>query len=376
MSRRILFVATEDWFFASHFLPMARAAAGLGIEPVVATRLRDHRRIIEAEGVRIIPVQTDRGATGLRAIAAQVAELSRVMRAERPTIVHLVALRSILVGGIAASRAGVRRIVAAPTGLGHFWIETGARAAVGRTVLRHGVRRLRGPLTRYLFENRDDPAALGLAPGDRVTIIGGAGVDPLAFPLQPEPSPGPFRVAYVGRMLRTKGVGTLVEAVRRLQGSGLAVELELWGSPDPANPASIGVDELRAWSALPGIGWRGPSLDVASVWRNAHVGVLLSKREGLPRALVEAMASGRPVVASDVPGCRELVRDGIEGLLVPADDVSAVAGALGRLAGDPELRRLMGDAARRRFEQGFTEQIVMRQVAGVYEGLLPPPFAR
>lgn len=373
MTGRVLYLVTEDWFFASHFLPLARAAAALGLEPVVATRVRDHRAVLQGEGIRVLPLEWERRAVGPLALAAERRRLAALMRAETPAIVHCIALRTILVGGAAGRRARVPGLVVAPTGLGHFWIEQGLAAMLGRAVIRREVRRLRGPGTIFLFENREDPAALGLSANDpNVRLIAGSGVDPAAFPPQPVPAGDTVRIALVGRMLRSKGVGTAVEAVSRMRAGGLPVELHLFGAPDPANPASVGEAELRRWSGAPGIAWHGPTADVAAVWRDADIAVLPSRREGLPRSLVEAMASGRPVVATDVPGCRELVRHDVEGLLVPPDDPAALAAALARLAADPQLRQRMGAAARRRFEAGYTTAAVSGSITAVYRELLRP----
>jgi glycosyltransferase involved in cell wall biosynthesis len=226
---------------------------------------------------------------------------------------------------------------------------------------------LRGPATHYLFENSEDPREFGLDPvGANVTIVGGAGVDPAQVPLTPEPPAPPVKVAVIGRMLVPKGIAETVEAVRRARAQGAPVELNLYGEPDPSNRRSYSEDQLRRWAAEPGIAWHGPTEDVAKVWRENHVAILLSYREGLPKALVEAAAAGRAIIASDVTGCREVVRDGVEGLLVPLGDVDAAAWALVRLAGDAALRARLGAAAHARFQERFTEEAVVRIMTEFY----------
>ena len=370
--RKILYVVTEDWFFASHFLPMARAAQGLGLEVVVATRVARHRPAIERENIRVIPVQVERGQ--LKGVVGQVRALASLIAAERPAIVHCIALRSILVGGRAAARAGVRRLVLAPTGLGNLWTETGIRAALGRRAMLSTVRRLRGPDTVFLFENHDDPLSLGVSEsrGDRVAFVNGAGVDPVEFPLQPMPPGEPLRLAMVARMLWPKGPAIAVEAFRVARRGGLDVELDLYGLPDPSNALSVSVGQLWAWGSEPGIRWHGQTAGIADVWRRSHAAILPTYyREGLPRALIEAMASGRPILTTDVPGCRELIRDGVEGLLVPPRDPDALGAAVARLASDRALVHRMGSAARRRFEEHYTTGRVMAQMTAVYRSLLP-----
>lgn len=370
---RLLYVVTEDWFFASHFLPMARAAIAAGFDVIVATRVNGHGGTLEREGIRVVPMQFERStSTGL---PLQVMRLARVMRRERPVLVHCMAVRSIVAGGLAARLAGIDRLVLAPTGLGHLWTSHSRRASAARKFVRGVIGRIRGPNTIFLFENHDDPADLGVseARGDRIAFIGGAGVEAAAFPVRPLPSPRPLRIAVVSRMLRSKGIAAAVEAVRIARAAGVDVELELVGSPDRSNPSSIDLSTLEVWAREPGVTWRGGVVDVSAVWARNHLAMLLSVREGLPRALVEGMASGRAVITTDVPGCRELVRSGVEGFVVPPGDPATAAKAIAALAEDPSLLAEMGAAARRRFEDGFTMEQVMARIAALYRELWPRP---
>jgi glycosyltransferase involved in cell wall biosynthesis len=369
---KILYLVTEDWFFASHFLPMARAAREAGLEVVVAARVRNHAGELAGEGLRVIPLDIERKSLGVLAGLRNIVLTYRIVRAERPDIVHCIALRPIVLGGPAARLAGAPSLVLAPTGLGQLWIEHGIVARVMRSISRFMIARLRGSRTRFLFENRDDPREFGLDPaGPEVTIVGGAGVDPAEFPAVPEPPSPPVKVAVVSRMIAAKGIADTVEAVRRARSEGAPVELHLYGAPDPSNRDAISEELLRRWSSEPGIAWHGRTEDVARVWREHHVALLLSYyREGLPRTLLEAAAAGRPIVTTDAPGCRELVRHRQEGLLVPPRDIEAAARALAELAADPALRQRLGMAASARVKGAFTEEAIRRSVGGLYRGLL------
>ena len=368
---KLLFFHSEDWAFCRHFLPMARAAQAAGFEVAVAVRVRNDADRLVAAGCRVIPLEAERRSLGPIEIIRAVLRMTRILRTERPDVVHCIALRTVVLGGLAARLAGAPHLVLAPTGLGHLWIENGAIERLARPLARFLIGRvLRGPATRYLFENSEDPREFGLDPaGANVTIVGGAGVDPAQVPVMPEPPAPPVKVAVVGRMLIPKGIAETVEAVRRARGQGAPIELNLYGEPDPSNRRSYSDDQLRHWAAEPGIAWHGPTDDVARVWRENHVAMLLSYREGLPKALVEAAAAGRPIIASDVTGCREVVRDGIEGMLVPLGDVDAAARALVRLASDAALRRRLGTAAHARFAERFTEEAVVRTMTEFYAGL-------
>jgi glycosyltransferase involved in cell wall biosynthesis len=370
--RKLVFVVTEDWFFASHFLPMARAAREIGLDVVVVTRVRDHRPAVEATGARVIPLEAERRSLNPMAAGYAAGQLASVLRAEKADLVHCIALRGILVGGFAATLAGLSRRVYALTGLGFIGAREDSTGRLARGAIRTLVRGLETRSTHYLFENPDDPRLLGLEPDDsHVTIVGGAGIDPDALTPAPLPPQPPFRVAVVARMLWSKGVDLAVEAVRAARAEGASIELSLLGAPDPSNPKAIPEETLWRWSREPGIRWHGPTADVASVWRNHHVCCLPSRGgEGLPRTLLEGAACGRALVTTDVPGCRTLVRDDVEGRVVPSNDARGLAHALAALSRDPASVARMGEAARARVFEGFTERDVMTRVQNLYRKAL------
>ncbi|HXW27632.1 MAG TPA: glycosyltransferase, partial [Xanthobacteraceae bacterium] len=272
---KLLYIHSEDWAFCQHFLPMARAAQAAGFEVAVAVRVRDDADRLAAAGCRVVPLEAERRSLSPIEIARSMTRMVQVVRAERPDVVHCIALRLVTLGGLAARIAGAQRLVLAPTGLGHLWIENGPVERLARPLVRVLIGRvLRGRSTRYLFENRDDPREFGLDPdGPDVTIVGGAGVDPAQFPFSPEAAAPPVKVAVVGRMLVSKGIDETVEAVRRARTQGAAIELNLYGAPDPSNRRSYSEDDLRRWSAEPGVAWHGPTEDIPRVWRENHVAI-------------------------------------------------------------------------------------------------------
>ena len=370
--RTVAFVATEDWFFASHFLPLARATVASGHRAVVVARVRDHGGAIAATGAQVVPFEADRASLNPWTLGDAAGRLAGVLRALKPDLVHSIALKGILLGGTAAAMAGVSRRVHAVTGLGYLGARRDRAGRLGRLAVKAVVR---GPLstgrTRYLFENPDDAAAFGLAGDPRATILGGAGVDPCAFRPAPLPPQPPLKVGLVARMLWSKGVDTAAQAVRLARAGGAPVELVLHGAPDPANPQAIPAERLAALAG-DGVVYAGPTADPAGFWAGRHVCLLPSRGgEGLPRTLLEGAACGRALVTTDVPGCRTLVRDGIEGLIVPPDDPAALAAALASLAADPERVARLGAAARRRvMKDGFTEAAVAAAVMRVHADLL------
>jgi len=373
---RLLFLVTEDWYFCSHRLPVARMARDAGFEVAVATRVRDHGAAIRAEGFRLHPLGWRRRGDGVRGAARAVAEIAALYRRERPALLHHVALKPVLFGGLAArlacrGAAGPAQI-AAVTGLGAGLMPQTALGRIVGPALGRAVAWAIGS-GRVIVQNAEDGAALarlGVAPA-RIALIRGSGVDTAHFAALPEPPEPPVRIALVARMLRSKGVPDAAAAVRRLRAQGLAVELLLAGPIDPDNRDSLDRRELEALAAEPGIAWLAPVADVRQVWAHAAVAVLPSTYgEGVPKALLEAAACARPIVATDMPGCRDAVRDGETGLLVPPGDVAALAEALIALVRDPARRHAMGRAGRALAEREFGDAAVAEATVALYRQVL------
>jgi glycosyltransferase involved in cell wall biosynthesis len=366
--KRILYVATEDWFFRSHFSAMARAAQQAGFDVSLAARPSDAAPAIAAEGIRVIPIVLTRGTLNPIRILAETIEMCRLFRRERPDILHLIALKAIFVGGLAAMCSGQQRVVNSVTGIGFLGVaETRTLAIVRRLVWPIFSRLLGRAKSWILVDNRDDARTLGGKARNTITCIGGAGVDPDYFCELPPPQRDPVTAAVVARMLWSKGIDTIVTAQALLRERGIDIGVTLAGPTERDTPNALPQAMLEAWSRRPGIRWIGPQSDVRAVWRDAHIAVLASRGgEGLPRALLEAAACGRPIVTTDVPGCRDFVRTGIEGFVVPPDDPNALADALAKLSIDAELRRTMGRNARARVFSGFTEKQVSDAVVALY----------
>ena len=371
MSTRLLYVVSEDWYFLSHRLPMARAARDAGFEVHVATRVVDGAAAITAERFTLHPVPFARGRLSLPASLQTILALCRVHRAVEPGLIHHVSLQPTVLGLIAALGRQVA-CVNALTGLGYSFTSNTIKATLVRAVVGTALRLL---LNRErmisLVQNRDDLAALTALgiPKSRIVLIQGSGVDVNRLTPLPEPA-GPPTVAFVGRLLDDKGIRTLIAAFHLLRAQGTDVRLLIAGTPDPANPASVTQGEAEAWNNEPGITWLGQVDDIPGLWRRAHIAVLPSRREGLPLSLLEAAACGRPMVATDVPGCREIAIDGETGLLVGVDDPAALAAAIGRLAAAPQLRAQFGEAARRLVVSRFGAEIIGQQTVALYRQLL------
>jgi glycosyltransferase involved in cell wall biosynthesis len=227
--------------------------------------------------------------------------------------------------------------------------------------------------SRVIVQNEDDRRlllALNPAAERRVAVIRGSGIDLAHFPVAQEPPAPPVIAGFAARLLADKGIESLIEAQQRLRGRGVDLRLLIAGTPDPENPSSIPEATLARWRGLAGITWLGQVEDIRSLWRAAHIAVLPSRREGLPKSLLEAAAMGRPLVATDVPGCREIAKEGINALLVPPDDAAALARALEQLAGDAALRRRFGAASRALVESDLAAAAVGAATVALYHALL------
>lgn len=368
-SRRLLLLITEDWYFWSHRLSLARAARDSGWHVTVVTNVDRHGERILSEGFDLRPLQLRRGSLSPWSDARALARLHQIYRDVRPDIAHHVALKPVIYGSLAARMAGVRATVNTLAGLGYAFGSRDLRARAMRPLVRVALKiALRGTGARIILQNPDDCRLVresNWVEQGKIALIRGSGVDTSLFRPSDEPAGTPIAV-IVSRMLRDKGVCELVEAARILRDRAVPLRVVLVGPPDPVNPTSIPAAQLEQWETAGLIQWQGPRDDIPDVWRQSHIAVLPSYREGLPKALLEAAASGRPMVATDVPGCRDVVRPNQTGILVPARDPGRLADALQTLATDPEMRQRFGRAAREMVEHEFSEERVLKATLDLY----------
>jgi glycosyltransferase involved in cell wall biosynthesis len=364
---RLLYVVTEDWAFLSHRLPMARAARAAGFEVHVATRVSNGAAAIEAERFILHPIPFARGSLSPVAAVSAIAALRRVHREVAPVLAHHVALQACILGMLAAFSRPCA-CVNAFIGLGYSFTSESRKARAIRMLIGSWLRFLINRENSIaLVQNNDDRAALislGIAKS-RIALIPGSGVDVDRLTPLAEPSGAPT-FGFVGRLLHDKGIRTLIAAHQLLRARIPDARLLIAGTPDPANPASVTEAEARSWSDEAGITWLGHVSDIAAFWAKAHIAVLPSRREGLPLSLMEAAACGRAMIASDVPGCREIVIHEETGLLFPVDDAPALAEAMARLVADPQLRARCAAAARNCVVEKFAANIIGRQTVALY----------
>lgn len=350
---KVLVLASLAYSLTNFRRALLAAMADAGHEVIACAPEDDAevRSALAANGIRYAQVAMERTGINPFADLRTIAGYLRLLRTERPDVVLAYTQKPIIYGGIATRIAGGVRFYAMVSGLGYAFtgVETARRrlfrAAVSR-LYRAGVARA----ARIFVFNRDDGAEMRthgiVRPEQDVVQVPGSGIDTRRFAHQPVPE-GPPIFLLIARLLRDKGLAEYAEAARRVKATHPQARFQLLGPMDP-NPAAISKAELDGWIAEGAIEYLGETKDVVPYLAACGVYVLPSYREGLPRTVLEAMATGRAVITTDAPGCREPVTEGENGLLVPVGNADALAGAMRRFVEDPALMVRMGARSRER----------------------------
>ena len=366
----LVYVITEDWFFASHFLDRAKAAIKTGHRVSVVTRCRETASGLAGSGLEFENFEFSRRGLNPFSEIGTVIRLASLLRKIKPNVVHNIALKPVTLGTLAARVAGIQNIVNAPVGMGYVFTSQENKAKILRPVVRRVIKYVLGrPNSRIVIENNEDLQNLirqEFAEPEQIFLIKGAGVDTRKFSMTPEPTE-PIKVIMVSRLLRDKGVFEFIEAAKIVSSSNSTVQFILVGDVDDGNPTSLTQEEIRELSLSGIVKFLGTRSDVAQLLAASHIACLPSYREGLPKSLIEAAAAGRPIVTTDVTGCREVVTDQVNGLLVPPRDSAALAEALLILINDPEMRKTMGARNRQKAEQEFANEIIIGQTLEIYK---------
>ncbi|MSP43447.1 MAG: glycosyltransferase family 1 protein [Alphaproteobacteria bacterium] len=350
---RLLFLINDARFFVTHILPLARAAVTAGYDTHVALPfegaaldMSDALSAIRACGAQLHDLPIRRGGMAWMGELAALSAILRLMAHLRPDILHAITIKPVLYGGLAARLLRTPRVIFFITGLGHVFIAQGFRAALVRRLVMRAYRMvLRNRRGLTVFENEEDSSlftAAHLVQRDHTILIRGCGVDSAVFYPATIAPPEPPVVLLPARLQHEKGVREFVAAAQLLRTAGVKVRMAMVGYADFDRPGGVGEDELRGWCENGLVEWWGHSTTMPDTLRQAHIVCLPSYREGFPKTLIEAAATGLPVVTCDVPGCRDAVRPGETGLLAPPRNAAALADAIARLLDDPALRASMG----------------------------------
>jgi glycosyltransferase involved in cell wall biosynthesis len=369
--KKLFIVVNVDWFFLSHRLPIALEALKRGYDVTICAIDTGKKKEIESYGLKFKPLPTSRSGTNAITELKVLLFLLNWYRREKPDIVHHVAMKPVTYGSIAAKCIGVKRVVNALSGLGFLFINADKNKIIHSLLSRFFKFGFNNPNLRFILQNQDDLGMikdLKILKDNQVFLIKGSGVSLSSFKYIIEPDTTSLKIVLPARMLWDKGIREFIQAARILKSSyGNKIIFILAGPVDTENKATITESQLLDWNTEGIVSWIGFQTNMIQVLNEAHIVVLPSYREGLPKSLIEACAIGRPIVTTDVPGCREVVVNGVNGFLVPDKNEEALAKAIEKLILDKALRIKMGKEGRIIAEQSFSLESVIEQTFAIYE---------
>ena len=367
---KLFILVSEDWSFLSHRLSLAQSAINTNFDVTVFTKVNKLEEKIKEKGINVINVNFVRTSKFPLIDILNIIKLVFIFRRERPDIVHNVALKTILIGSIAGLFVKNLTIINAYTGLGYVFSSNQFQAKIIRLFIKPIFYLLTKKYNYWsIFQNSDDSNlfdSLGLIERERSVIIRGSGVDTNEFLQTTDINNIPV-VMLASRMLWDKGVEEFVKAAKRAHEEKLKAKFILVGDVDNDNPMSIPISTIMQWSNEANVIWEGHCNDMPKKLSDASIVCLPSYREGLPKVLLEAAAIGRPLIGTDVPGCREIVRNGENGILVKLKDVDSLYEAIKLLVSDQQMRQSMGKRSREIVESELSSDIINLQTIELYE---------
>jgi len=366
--RTIVLSANSDWNIANFRAGLIRALQASGYQPIViAPRDPAADERMRALGVERIPIAIDRAGLNPWADSKLANQYRRLLKRLRPAAYLGYTIKPNVYGSWAAASLGIPAMPNV-SGLGTAFIRPGLLQQIVIRLYRFGFRR--APVV--FFQNCEDRKLfvdLGMVTAKQARVLPGSGVDLQHFSPSRLPE-GPPTFLFIGRLLRDKGVAEFAEAAASLRSELPGARFQLLGPIDEGNRTRIRRTELDSWVKANVVEYLGSADDVRPFIAAATAVVLPSYREGMPRSLLEAAAMGRPLIAADVPGCRHIVEDGLNGYLCTVRDAASLASAMLRLARlRPGERLAMGQAARRKVQDEFSEELVIQAYLDVLAGL-------
>ncbi|WP_186524376.1 glycosyltransferase family 4 protein [Synechococcus sp. SYN20] len=383
LTPKVLLVANTSWYLYNFRLPLIRDLRGRGIDVALVAPHDAYTPMLEAEGFTVHPWLVARSSVNPLSEAHALIDLLRIYRRETPDLVHHFTIKACLYGTIAAKGARVYRVINAVTGLGHVFLGTRKRSRLLRKAIKPVYRAaFKARRSTVVFQNADDQETLirlGITDGERARLIRGSGVDINRFKPSAD-SAGrfhdPLQLLFPSRLIREKGTAELLQACRSLWADGVDLELLVAGALDSGNRSALTPAELAELRANHRIRCLGHIEDMQLVYAASDIVVLPSWREGLSRALIEAAAMERPIITTDVPGCRDVVDHGISGLLVPQRDARSLMLAIRLLLENPDLAKRFGKAARQKVVAEFQVSLVNESTLLQYESVLGTSLKR
>ena len=374
MKKKLFIIVNQDKFFLSHRLPIGLAAKDAGYDVTIVSEDTGVSNKIREAGLRTINLPINKAGTNIKDEIKTFFFLYKLFRREKPDIVHLVGLKTMLWGGLACRLAGVKAMVSAVCGLGVLFDEEHAHSFMTRSKLKvmrvtHKKKRL-----AVIFQNNDDKAIFlnaKIMKEEQCAFTNGSGINLQNYDYTPEPTSGLIKIIFTARMVEDKGTLVLIDAAKKLEFEYKGkVQFLLCGGLD-TNPNGITKEMLESRCDGEYIQWLGHRNDVLELLKQSHIMAFPSwYREGLPKSVIEAEAIGRPVVTTDSVGCRDTIVDGINGYLIPTKDSDALATALKKLIDNPELRQTMGKNAREFAVNKFDINDVVKVHLAIYKSII------
>lgn len=376
-TKKLLFLITEDWFFCSHFLERALAAKRYGYEIIVCSRENKHKKTIENNGFIFYPINFDRKSINPFYELIILFKISCAYKKFSPDIVHQIAFKPIIYGSIAAKILKIKSVINAPVGMGYVFTSNSLKASLLRPILKRLIlnfmnsHRGKNKKNKVIFENSDDLkffVKIGASKLEDSCLIRGAGVN-LNKKVNFDRNNEKPVIAIVSRMLKDKGVYEFIEAARIIKNKNIPSEFILVGGMDQLNPSCISKEELQNWHNQGLVKWLGNVDNVDKILETIDILCLPSYREGLPKALLEGAANGLPLITTDTVGCRDVVKNGLNGYLVPVKDATKLASAMEKLISNKRLRKQMGEESYKIVLSTFSSSIIVPQTLRIYNQL-------
>ena len=372
MNKNLVYIVSEDWYFLSHRLSLARNAMRNGFNVFVICKNTGKLDKIKSYGFKCYELTASRNNTSIVASIKEVINIRLIIKNIKPSIVHLVALRPIILGLISIILFNNIKIVSSITGMGSIFLSKNLK-----------IRLLKYFIFIFLFinfkrknnniivQNKDDYNLFTKKFNinkNKIFLIRGSGVDINYFNYVKEPSINPIIVTFVGRLIKDKGIENLFKAFKKVNNKN--INLLIAGNIDTSNPSAISekyiISELKKNN---NISWLGEVNNIKKLWEKSHIAILPSRREGLPKSLLEAAASGRAIIATDVAGCREIAINNYNAITVKLDNVDELAAAIKYLATNHEIRKQYGIKSRELVEKDMSDEIIINKTISIYESL-------
>ena len=363
--KKIIYFISEDWVFLNHRFDLAKKIISSGFKLSLITKVSNYKKEIEEKKINVINLKTERGSLNIRKSFKDIYKIFKIYKKLKPDIVHHFGIRQIVHGNIAARLAGIKKSYNSITGLGSVFIS-------GNIILKFFILTvlkisLLFKKSYILVQNKHDfDFVKKKLPNKNNILLPASGVDTNKF-LQTKEPKGNVIFLFASRIIKDKGIIELIEATKQLKSQKKKFELYIAGSPDFQNKSTISHVQLKTWESLGYIRYLGLVKDMEQLYKKVHVGILPSYREGLPKSLLEAASSGKPIITTDVPGCNEIVKNEFNGLIVPPKDSNELMKAMKKLILNKKLRISMGKKGRELIKKNFSNSKATKDIINLYQ---------